>query len=140
MKGIPFFHAGDEILRSKSLDRDSYNSGDWFSRLDFNVWITYRTKREKRTQLATISTHSIHVFNVWITYRTIQPIFQHIRRKLTDSSSSPHRFSGIPLKKFEFDKYEQLFFGTNILNMPGFCLMFSTYDLAVISLCKFFFE
>eukprot|EP00931_Biecheleriopsis_adriatica_P016555 TRINITY_DN12162_c0_g1_i1.p1 TRINITY_DN12162_c0_g1~~TRINITY_DN12162_c0_g1_i1.p1 ORF type:complete len:606 (+),score=112.92 TRINITY_DN12162_c0_g1_i1:164-1981(+) len=33
--GIPFFHAGDELLRSKSLDRDSYNSGDWFNLLDF---------------------------------------------------------------------------------------------------------
>mmetsp|Transcript_9644 Transcript_9644/g.35336 ORF Transcript_9644/g.35336 Transcript_9644/m.35336 type:complete len:1115 (+) Transcript_9644:143-3487(+) len=38
-QGIPFFHAGDEILRSKSLDRDSYNSSDWFNRLDF----TYET-------------------------------------------------------------------------------------------------
>jgi pullulanase/glycogen debranching enzyme len=38
-QGIPFFHAGDELLRSKSLDRDSYNSGDWFNRLDF----TYQT-------------------------------------------------------------------------------------------------
>ncbi|XP_073139704.1 pullulanase 1, chloroplastic isoform X3 [Henckelia pumila] len=35
-QGIPFFHCGDEILRSKSLDRDSYNSGDWFNRLDFS--------------------------------------------------------------------------------------------------------
>ncbi|MDC0710497.1 pullulanase-type alpha-1,6-glucosidase [Stigmatella sp. ncwal1] len=34
-QGIPFFHAGDELLRSKSLDRNSYNSGDWFNRLDF---------------------------------------------------------------------------------------------------------
>lgn len=33
--GVPFFHAGDELLRSKSLDRDSYNSGDWFNVLDF---------------------------------------------------------------------------------------------------------
>jgi pullulanase-type alpha-1,6-glucosidase len=38
-QGIPFFHAGDEILRSKSLDRNSYNSGDWFNKLDF----TYRS-------------------------------------------------------------------------------------------------
>ena len=30
--GVPLFHAGDEVLRSKSLDRDSYNSGDWFNR------------------------------------------------------------------------------------------------------------
>jgi pullulanase len=38
-QGIPFFHAGTELLRSKSLDRNSYNSGDWFNRLDF----TYAT-------------------------------------------------------------------------------------------------
>ncbi len=34
-QGVPFFHAGTELLRSKSLDRDSYNSGDWFNALDF---------------------------------------------------------------------------------------------------------
>lgn len=28
-QGVAFFHAGCDILRSKSLDRDSYNSGDW---------------------------------------------------------------------------------------------------------------
>lgn len=38
-QGVPFFHAGDDILRSKSLDKNSYNSGDWFNRLDF----TYQT-------------------------------------------------------------------------------------------------
>lgn len=41
-QGIPFFHAGMDMLRSKSMDRDSYNSGDWFNRLDFsyqtNTW------------------------------------------------------------------------------------------------------
>ncbi|TFW20066.1 DUF3372 domain-containing protein [Massilia arenosa] len=35
-QGIPFFHAGQEILRSKSLDRDSYNAGDWFNTLDYS--------------------------------------------------------------------------------------------------------
>ena len=34
-QGIPFFHAGDDTLRSKSFDRNSYNSGDWFNRLDW---------------------------------------------------------------------------------------------------------
>lgn len=38
-QGVPFFHAGVEMLRSKSMDRDSYDSGDWFNRLDF----TYET-------------------------------------------------------------------------------------------------
>jgi pullulanase-type alpha-1,6-glucosidase len=34
-QGVPFIHAGSEMLRSKSFDRDSYNSGDWFNKLDF---------------------------------------------------------------------------------------------------------
>jgi pullulanase len=38
-QGIPFFQAGSDMLRSKSMDRDSYNSGDWFNRLDW----TYQT-------------------------------------------------------------------------------------------------
>ncbi|KAF3434074.1 hypothetical protein FNV43_RR25177 [Rhamnella rubrinervis] len=50
-QGIPFFHSGDEMLRSKSLDRDSYNSGDWFNRLDFtynsNNWGVGLPPKEK---------------------------------------------------------------------------------------------
>lgn len=34
-QGVPFFHAGDDILRSKSLNPNSYNSGDWFNKLDW---------------------------------------------------------------------------------------------------------
>ncbi len=34
-QGVPFTHAGSDLLRSKSFDRDSYNSGDWFNKLDF---------------------------------------------------------------------------------------------------------
>jgi hypothetical protein len=35
-QGVPFFHAGGELLRSKSLDRNSFNSGDWFNTLDLS--------------------------------------------------------------------------------------------------------
>ena len=35
-QGVPFMHAGSDLLRSKSFDRDSYNSGDWFNKLDFS--------------------------------------------------------------------------------------------------------
>jgi pullulanase-type alpha-1,6-glucosidase len=31
-----FWHAGADLLRSKSLDRNSYNSGDWFNRVDWS--------------------------------------------------------------------------------------------------------
>jgi pullulanase-type alpha-1,6-glucosidase len=34
-QGVPFMHAGSDLLRSKSFDRDSFNSGDWFNQLDF---------------------------------------------------------------------------------------------------------
>jgi pullulanase-type alpha-1,6-glucosidase len=36
-QGVPFFHAGDDILRSKSQDRDSYDSGDWFNAIDWTL-------------------------------------------------------------------------------------------------------
>ena len=38
-QGVAYFHAGVDTLRSKSLDRNSYDSGDWFNRLDWS----YRT-------------------------------------------------------------------------------------------------
>jgi pullulanase-type alpha-1,6-glucosidase len=31
-----FWHAGNDVLRSKSLDRNSFNSGDWFNRVDWS--------------------------------------------------------------------------------------------------------
>lgn len=34
-QGIAFIQAGSDILRSKSMSSDSYNSGDWFNYLDF---------------------------------------------------------------------------------------------------------
>ncbi|GIK28246.1 MAG: alpha-1,6-glucosidase [Chloroflexota bacterium] len=34
-QGVPFLQAGSDLLRSKSLDRNSYNSGDWFNRIDW---------------------------------------------------------------------------------------------------------
>jgi hypothetical protein len=36
-QGIAYYHAGIEVLRSKSLDRNSYDSGDWFNRLDWTL-------------------------------------------------------------------------------------------------------
>lgn len=36
-QGVPFVHAGSELLRSKSFDRNSYNSGDWFNAIDWTM-------------------------------------------------------------------------------------------------------
>lgn len=36
-QGVPFHHIGTDILRSKSLDRNSYDSGDWYNAVDFTM-------------------------------------------------------------------------------------------------------
>ena len=40
-QGVAYFHAGTETLRSKSLDRNSFDSGDWFNRLDWSYRDNY---------------------------------------------------------------------------------------------------
>ncbi|WP_083688451.1 alpha-1,6-glucosidase domain-containing protein [Solilutibacter tolerans] len=34
-QGVAYYHGGIDVLRSKSLDRNSFDSGDWFNRLDW---------------------------------------------------------------------------------------------------------
>jgi pullulanase len=34
-QGMAYYHAGVDTLRSKSLDRNSYDAGDWFNRVDW---------------------------------------------------------------------------------------------------------
>ena len=36
-QGPSFWHAGTDLLRSKSLDRNSFDSGDWFNRIDWSA-------------------------------------------------------------------------------------------------------
>jgi len=40
-QGVAYFHAGSDILRSKSLDRNSFESGDWFNRIDWSYRDNY---------------------------------------------------------------------------------------------------
>ncbi len=40
-QGVAYFHAGMEALRSKSMDGNSYDSGDWFNRLDWTFSDNY---------------------------------------------------------------------------------------------------
>ena len=36
-QGVPFYQMGTDILRSKSLDRNSFDSGDWYNAVDFSL-------------------------------------------------------------------------------------------------------
>jgi pullulanase len=40
-QGIAYFHAGIDTLRSKSMDGNSFDSGDWFNRLDWTYTENY---------------------------------------------------------------------------------------------------
>ncbi|MGH8077887.1 MAG: alpha-1,6-glucosidase domain-containing protein, partial [Lysobacter sp.] len=40
-QGVAYFHAGIDTLRSKSMDRNSFDSGDWFNRLDWRYRDNY---------------------------------------------------------------------------------------------------
>ena len=35
-EGVPFYQGGDDLLRSKDMDQNSYNSGDWFNKIDWS--------------------------------------------------------------------------------------------------------
>ncbi len=35
-QAVPFFMAGDDLLRSKDMDQNSYDSGDWFNKIDWS--------------------------------------------------------------------------------------------------------
>ena len=35
-QGVAYFHAGVDLLRSKSMDPNSFDSGDWFNRIDWS--------------------------------------------------------------------------------------------------------
>ena len=35
-EGLPFFQAADDLLRSKDMDQNSYDSGDWFNKIDWS--------------------------------------------------------------------------------------------------------
>jgi pullulanase-type alpha-1,6-glucosidase len=107
-QGVPFLQAGTDILRSKSLDRDSFNSGDWFNKLDwsyrsnnFGVGLPPRAQNESKwpyigPRLANPALRpstpdiqrSAAVFQDWLKLRADSPLFRLgdaglIRQKLS---------------------------------------------------------
>jgi pullulanase len=90
-QGIPFFHAGDDLMRSKSLDGNSYNSGDWFNRLDF----TYQSNNwavglpDFRQDAYELMKSLINNPNLQVTPADIQFANAYFREMLQIRKSSP---------------------------------------------------
>lgn len=95
-QGIPFLQMGDDLLRSKSMDRNSYDSGDWFNFVDFskesNNWnVGLPLAQDNSANWATIAAvatksntkagpeeirFSSDVFNEFLQIRKSSPLFR----------------------------------------------------------------
>jgi pullulanase len=117
-QGVPFFHAGDDILRSKSLDRNSYDSGDWYNAIDWsyasnnwgiglpiegtNNWEIYKpllANPALKPQYEDIVNVSA-VFNEFLKIRKSSPLFRlqtadQVIRMLTFLNNGPEAMPGL---------------------------------------------
>ncbi len=119
-QGVPFLHAGQDFLRSKSLDRDSYNSGDWFNAIDFtfreNGWGKGLPVAEKNqdawpimapllanTELkpsAWLSYKTSFNFKEWLRIRYSSPLYrlrdkEAVQRSVSFLNTGPSQTSGL---------------------------------------------
>jgi pullulanase-type alpha-1,6-glucosidase len=92
-QGVPFLHAGEEILRSKSMDRNSYNSGDWFNKLDWtyesnNFGVGLPPAGENEPNWPLIAPRLANP-NLWPAKENIQANFTHALDLLRIRNSTP---------------------------------------------------
>ncbi len=90
-QGIPFFQAGEDLLRSKSLERNSYNSGDWFNRLffddsfnNFGVGVPLEAGEDAALMKEFLANRSLQADAAAITQNA-----EHLRTMLAIRKSSP---------------------------------------------------
>ncbi|MDY7227575.1 pullulanase-type alpha-1,6-glucosidase [Hyalangium rubrum] len=129
-QGIPFFHAGDELLRSKSLDRNSFNSGDWFNKLDWtyqsNNWgVGLPPAADNQTQWPIMKplladpalkpgpahiTRALEHFEEVIRIRKSSNVFRlrtagDIQRRVRFLNTGPEQIPGLIVMAIEGDQY-----------------------------------
>ena len=95
-QGIPFLQLGGEMLRSKSMDRNTYDSGDWFNKVDYtmmsnNFNVGLPLAQDNRGAWDTIGTFAYsperaagmdeivfakEVFKEFLSIRTASPLFR----------------------------------------------------------------
>lgn len=123
-QGVPFFHAGSDMLRSKSLDRNSYDSGDWFNAVDWTggadghgngfarglplaadnqeLWSLMRPMLANPLLLpsAEDAEFSAAVFREWLTIRRDEPLLrlrtaEDIAARLSFYNTGPDQVPGV---------------------------------------------
>ena len=123
-QGVPFFHAGDDILRSKSLDKNSYDSGDWYNQIDWTYsgdnwgiglpiegtsnWAFYKPllANPKLAPIQSDITNSNVVFREFLQIRKSSPLFRlqtadQVMRMLTFLNNGPDQQLGLIVMRLQ---------------------------------------
>ena len=123
-QGVPFFHAGDDILRSKSFNPNSYNSGDWYNKLDWTYesdnfgvglplegtgqWDIYKPLLAKPELVPSKSdiTFASAVFNEFLQIRKSSPLFRlqtadAIKKDVSFLNSGPEQTPGLIVMRLQ---------------------------------------
>ena len=92
-QGIPFFQLGSDILRSKSLNRDSYNSGDWFNYIDYELeghgWNRGLPRKDKDGQNWELFSEILGAVPDSPSKTHMQDVHSHVKKLLELRYSSP---------------------------------------------------
>jgi pullulanase len=125
-QGIPFFQGGDDLLRSKDMDQNSYDSGDWFNKIDWSgqtanwgiglpiasqnqgQWpiMTPLLSNPAYTPLPTNIAYSAAAFSELLRIRYSSrlfrmPTFDEVQQNLTFLNTGPNQTAGLIVMKLD---------------------------------------
>ncbi|MBZ0308006.1 MAG: pullulanase-type alpha-1,6-glucosidase, partial [Anaerolineae bacterium] len=129
-QGVPFIHGGDDLLRSKSLDRDSYDSGDWFNRIDWsyetNNWGVGLPPAEKNQ-------HNWPIQKPLLATPALKPTRDHILRAVYHTREMLKIRKSLPrYKTAEAVKTFVKFYNVGLDQIPGVIVMGLAEEAVVI--------
>jgi pullulanase len=147
-QGIPFFQAGDDLLRSKDMDQNSYDSGDWFNKIDWSgqtanwgIGLPIASQNQGQwpimepllsnpafTPLPANIAYSEAAFSDLLTIRYSSDLFrmatlQEIQQNLTFLNTGPAQTPGLIVMKLDansgnYGKYKHIVVLFNATNAP----------------------
>lgn len=121
-QAMPFNHMGGELLRSKSMQRDSYDYGDWYNKVDFtlndNNWNKGLPAKEKDADNYDVIT-DVLVANAQASATNIETAFAQYKELLTLRKSSP--LMTLPTGKEIISRVD--FKNTGATQTPGLIVM-----------------
>jgi len=147
-QGIPFFQAGDDLLRSKDMDQNSFNSGDWFNKIDWSgqtanwgIGLPIASQNQSQwpimepllsnpayTPLPANITYSEAAFSELLTIRYSSglfrmPTFQDVQQNLTFLNTGPAQTPGLIVMKLDanlgnWGRYKHIVVLFNATNAP----------------------